>query len=92
MPIDHDYGATPAPVTTVRHLDRNTVVITPAPGWTVTIFDISDGKFIDACVTNGDETIKLTLEGPDESNGVKINHDDATNETRVVYVSGTPNV
>jgi hypothetical protein len=74
------------PITTVRHIDKNTVVITPAPGWEVVIFDVSDGKFIDALVTDGSETIKLTLEGPDESMGIQIQHDDKTNETRVLYM------
>jgi hypothetical protein len=72
--------------TAVFHVDRNTVVIAPAPGWTVTIFNITEGKFIDALVTDGEETIKLSLEGPDASMGVVVSHDDETNQTRVTYV------
>lgn len=71
--------------TTVRHINKNTVVITPAPGFTVTIFNITEGKFIDALVTDGTETIKLTLEGPDLAYGVTISHDEDTNETRIIY-------
>lgn len=75
------------PVTTVRHLTPKHVVIAPAPGWEVTIFNVAEGQFIDALVTNGEETIKLSLEGPGESNGVVIRHDETTNETHVVYVA-----
>jgi hypothetical protein len=75
-----------SPITTVRHLDKNTVVISPAPGWSVTIFNVSEGKFIDAFVTDGSETIKLSLEGPDLAYGVKVQHDETTGETHVIYV------
>jgi hypothetical protein len=79
-------------VTTVRHQSSRHVIIAPADGWEVTIFNIADGKFIDALVTDGDETIKVSLEGPDESTGVVVRHDSVTNETHVKYVVKRPNV
>lgn len=71
---------------TVRHISKNKVVIRPAKGWDVTVFNIKDGKFIEALVTDGEETIRLRLEGPDESMGIKVNHQDWNNETHIEYV------
>ena len=73
---------------TVRHLSKSHVVIKPAKGYTVTIFNITEGKHIEAFVVSddGEDSFRIRLEGPDDSQGVKINHIDYCNETHIEYV------
>lgn len=71
---------------TVRHVSKSKVVIRAAKGWEVTVFNVTDGKHIEALATDGDETIRIRLEGPDDSHGVKVNHHDYDRETVIEYV------
>lgn len=73
---------------TVRHVNKNLVLIAPAEGYTVTIFNITDGKHIEAFVVSddGEESFRIRLEGPDASHGVKIKYFDDSRETQIEYV------
>jgi hypothetical protein len=58
-------------VTTVRHLDRDHIVITPAPGSHVTVFNFAD---VEALIVDkhGAETIRVKLADPDEGQNVMV--------------------
>jgi hypothetical protein len=72
----------------VRHIDKNNVSIRAAEGYTVTVFNVVNGRYVEAVVTpaNGEETIILRFEGPSESVGIVIEHDEHANETLIRYV------
>lgn len=72
----------------VRHIDRNNVSIKAAENYTVAVFNVRNGREIDAFVTadDGSETIRLRLEGPTEAIGVVIEYSEHANETIIRYV------
>jgi hypothetical protein len=63
--------------TTVRHVSRNHVVISPATGYSVVVFNIAAGADLEAIVISDDgmETIRLLVAGPEahQTMGIKTN-------------------
>lgn len=58
---------------TVRHVSKNHVVIAPATGYSVVLFNLTDGN-VEAIVSadDGSETIRLLVAGPDGNQTMSI--------------------
>ena len=65
--------------TTVRHVTKDHVVITPAKGYTVVLFTIGkEGGDVEALVVSddGSDTIRLLISGPGPKQTMAIRTDD----------------
>ena len=62
---------------TVRHVSKNHVVIAPATGYSVVLFNLTDGN-VEAIVAadDGSETIRLLIAGPAANQTMSIRTDD----------------
>jgi len=63
--------------TTVRHVTKDHVVIMPATGYSVTVFNVSEGV-VEAVVAaaDGSETIRLLVEPPGPGRTMSVRRDD----------------
>jgi len=61
--------------TTVRHLSKDHLMISPAPGYSVTVFNLKGGN-IEAIVAadDGTETIRLLVAGPTENQDLALQY------------------
>jgi hypothetical protein len=64
------------PQAVVRHIDRNHVTIAPATGYSVVLFNLTDGN-VEAIVAadDGSETIRLLVAGPEANQTMSIQTD-----------------
>lgn len=60
-------------IASVRHLTKDHIRITPAAGYSVTVFNVHNGK-IEAIVSadDGSETIRLLIEAPAPGKAVAL--------------------
>jgi hypothetical protein len=65
--------------TTVRHINRDHIIITPGKGYSVTVFKLGgNGGDLEALVSadDGSETIRLLVAGPRADQAMVISTDD----------------
>lgn len=71
---------------TVRHIDKDHVTISPAEGYSVTVFTVSDGA-VEACVTadDGSETIRLLIAAPEPGRAMQIKKHEPSGVVDITY-------
>lgn len=75
--------------TAVYHIDKDHVVITPADGWSVTLFSVQD-RTIEAVVArdDGSEAIRLHIAPPEAGQHMQIERSQETTEVHIRYSNG----
>lgn len=71
---------------TVRHASKNHVVITPAEGYSVVLFNLAEGNVeVVVVAEDGSETIRLLVAGPGPDQSMGIDTDPKTGVVNIVY-------
>lgn len=71
---------------TVRHIGKDHVTIAPAPGYSVVLFNLTDGN-VEAVVAadDGSETIRLLIAGPEPHQNMAIKTHKPTGIIDILY-------
>jgi hypothetical protein len=79
--------ATDVSPATVRHVNKDHITISPAKGYSVTVFNVEGDGNIEALVTanDGSETIRLLVAAPGKGRSLKIEKHEPTGIVNLIY-------
>jgi hypothetical protein len=82
MSLDRDIN--PA---TVRYISKDHITISPAKGYSVTLFNVVEGSAVEAIVTadDGSETIRLLVAAPEPGRFMQIKKHEPTGIVNIIY-------